>query len=94
MEVYNFFPDLHNRMKWNYKIIEKLLRSMLNVCNINDITELKNKTIFYDTWLDIEKKSGIPARRAKKFWLTKLHTQLFAVNCVTKNEISIKLIEM
>ncbi|KAK1137853.1 hypothetical protein K0M31_002347 [Melipona bicolor] len=65
----------------------------MSVTLCDTIEDLKDATIPKVVWQKLEKKIGINYNTLRKFWVYKLHMQLFCPERIYLNDIKIKLIE-
>ena len=65
----------------------------MSVTLCDTIQDLKDALIPKVVWERLEKKIGINYNILRKFWVYKLHMQLFCPERIYLNDIKIKLIE-
>ncbi|XP_043527121.1 uncharacterized protein LOC122537737 isoform X2 [Frieseomelitta varia] len=81
------------KITWSLFLIEKFIKTFMSVTLCDTIQDLKDAIIPKVVWQRLEKKIGINYNILRKFWIYKLHMQLFCPERIYLNDIKIKLIE-
>ncbi|XP_072755586.1 uncharacterized protein [Anoplolepis gracilipes] len=82
-----------SNIKWTLPLIEKFIKTLLNVTLSEDIRELKGAIIPKCVWQKMKKKLNIHENILRTFWQNQLHLQLFSPGPIYLNDIKIQLIE-
>ncbi|XP_076749253.1 uncharacterized protein LOC143422472 [Xylocopa sonorina] len=84
---------LKRKVNWTLPLVGKFIKVLMNITLSKNVNDLKNAVIPKPVWKKLEQKLKIDYNELKKFWMYRLHMQLFCPEPIYLNDIRIKLIE-
>ncbi|CAL7944248.1 unnamed protein product [Xylocopa violacea] len=81
------------KVNWTLPLIGRFIKVFMNITLSENVRDLKDAIIPKPVWKKLEQKLKIDHNQLKKFWVYRLHMQLFCPEPIYLNDIKIKLIE-
>lgn len=79
--------------KYDLHLAKKMIKHLIQLTLVKDVSGLKDLDVPIAVWNKLSKKFGIDNENLKRFWLGKLHMQLFCKDPIYLNDVKIKMIE-
>ncbi|XP_046982321.1 uncharacterized protein LOC124551339 isoform X1 [Schistocerca americana] len=85
--------EMPEKIVWTYEKVEEMVRLLVTVCGVDHVEEFRGHlNIKHQFWDLVGIRMGLPKARLVRFWRCKLYTQIFAKRPITRNGVSIHII--